>query len=100
MENTAARNHAVPIFFALQIGDILTTLLFVSRGIAETNPLAGYFMEHFGPLAGLLILKGAAISIALFCKVTTHPRFMRGINALYAMIVVVNILTIWTVKSS
>ena len=98
MENTAVRNHAVPIFFALQIGDILTTLWFVSRGIAETNPLAGYFMEHFGPLAGLLILKGAAISIALLCKVTAHRRFLIRINILYALIVLVNILTVCTVR--
>jgi hypothetical protein len=89
---------AIPLFYALQFGDVITTLLFVSRGIAETNPLASYLMEHFGPLVGLLILKAAAISIALCCRVTAHPRFMRGINAFYGIIVVVNILTICTVK--
>jgi hypothetical protein len=88
------------MFFVLQLGDIVTTLLFVSKGIAETNPIASYLMQHCGPLIGLLILKGAAISIALLCKVTTHPKFMRGINLLYTLIVIVNVLTIWTVKRS
>jgi hypothetical protein len=85
-------------FYALQIGDVLTTLLFMSRGIAETNPLADYLMHHFGTLIGLIVLKGAAISVALLCNVASHPKFMHRINAVYVVIVLLNILTLCTVK--
>ena len=88
------------MFLVLQIADVVTTLLFMSRGIAETNPLASYLMDHCGPLAGLLLLKSVAISIALLCKVEAHPKFVRGINVVYVVIVLVNIATLCTVAPS
>src|SRR5258708_34831350 len=36
------------LFFTLQIADVLTTLIFRSLGQAESNPLVGYLMDHFG----------------------------------------------------
>jgi hypothetical protein len=87
-------NAATRLFLSLQVGDVLTTLLFVARGIVETNPLANYFMERWGPLGGLLLLKGAALSVGLACNVAAHPRFMRGMNVAYGAIVLINILTL------
>ena len=57
-------------------------------------------MEHYETLAGLLILKSSAISIALLCKVAAHPKFMRGMNVLYMCVVLLNVLTLCTVRSS
>jgi hypothetical protein len=96
---TAWSGREMRMFFALQLGDIITTILFVSRGIAETNPLASYLMDHFGLLPGLLILKGGAIAIALICGAAAHPRFIRGFNILYVFIVLMNILTLCTVPA-
>ena len=90
----------VPLLECLQLGDFLTTMLFMSRHIAETNPLASYLMEHCGTLAGLLILKGAAIMIGLLCNTAAHPKFMWRIDAIYALFVSINILTLCTVKGS
>jgi hypothetical protein len=81
-------------FMGLQIADVVTTLIFLSMGIAESNPLAGYLMGNFGSLPGLLILKGGAVGIALLCNRVASPRFIRRINYVYMAIVVTNILTI------
>lgn len=84
----------VRAFFALQLADLFTTMVFRSMGIAETNPVASSLMEHFGTFPGLLILKFTAISIAIAAGATEHPRFLRSINVLYTAIVVLNVLTI------
>ena len=85
-------------FVTLQFADIVTTLIFLSMGLAETNPLAEHFMTWFGPLPGLLILKGLAISIALLCRLAASPRFFRRINVVYAVVVAMNLITIFTAK--
>jgi hypothetical protein len=85
-------------FVTLQLADVVTTLVFLSMGLAETNPLAEHFMNWFGPVPGLLILKGLAISIALLCRLAASPRFFRRVNAVYAIVVAMNLLTIVTAK--
>jgi hypothetical protein len=82
------------LFFALQAADLLTTLVFRAMGVAETNPLACFLMDHFGNLSGLLILKCAAIAIGLRCDIASHPAFVRRINAVYCVIIAINYLTI------
>jgi hypothetical protein len=82
------------MFLSLQLADIATTLVFLSMGIAETNPLASYLMDHLGAFPGLMILKGAAVSIALLCNFAAHPTFVRRVNFAYMAVVGTNILTI------
>ncbi len=84
----------IRVFCGLQLADVFSTLIFLSLGIAESNPLASYFMELFGPLLGLVILKSLAIGIALACNCAAHPKFLRGINWAYGAIVTLNLLTI------
>ena len=82
------------LFFVLQLLDVLTTLIFRSMGLAETNPLVGHLMDQFGTLGGLLIVKTVAIAIGLACQMASHPGFVRKINWVYAAIVAINFLTI------
>jgi hypothetical protein len=82
------------LFCALQAADVLTTIVFRAMGVAESNPVAGFLMDRFGNLSGLLILKSAAIAIGLTCDITSHPIFVRRINAIYCVIIVINYLTI------
>jgi len=81
-------------FLALQAADLMSTLIFRSMGVAETNPMAAYLMDHFGSLSGLLILKCAAIAVGLSCDMESHPVFLRRINAIYCVIIGINYLTI------
>jgi len=78
----------------LQAADVLTTLTFHAMGVAEANPVARYLMTHLGTLAGLLLLKGAAVSIGIACGMASHPVFVRRFNAFYGVIVAINYLSI------
>ena len=82
------------VFFGLQAADLTSTLIFRSMGVAETNPMAAFLMDHFGSVSGLLILKCAAIAIGLSCDIESHPIFLRRINAVYCVIIAINYLTI------
>jgi len=80
--------------FALQIADILSTVIFRSMGIAESNPLVDILMERFGTLGGLLLVKVAAILIAVLTGIATRPVFVRRINWIYCGFLSLNTLTI------
>jgi len=71
-------------------------MIFLSMGLAETNPLTSLFIEHLGPFGGLMVLKAVAIGTALSCKMSAHPVFVRRINIFYVAVVMMNVLTICT----
>lgn len=81
-------------FWALQVADVVTTLIFLSMGIAESNPLTSFLMERFGPLGGLFLLKAVGIGIALGCGFSSHKKFVNRINLVYVAVVGLNVLTI------
>ena len=81
-------------FLTLQAADVASTLVFLSLGMAESNPVAGLFMGLFGPLGGLILLKLVALSIALWCGLPSHPVFLKRINGFYAVVIMMNYLTI------
>lgn len=80
--------------FGLQIADVVSTIVFRSMGIAESNPLVDRFMEHFGLVGGLLLIKAAAILVAVACGIAAWPVFVRRINWAYCFFLLLNVLTI------
>ena len=51
----------------LQICDIIITLLGLNKGATEGNPLVIFFMEQFGILGGLLVIKSIVVIIICSC---------------------------------
>ncbi|RQG97310.1 DUF5658 family protein [Natrarchaeobius chitinivorans] len=49
------------------VGDVVTTFVGLHLGLAESNPIARSAIEGYG-LAGMLVLKGLAVGIALACR--------------------------------
>lgn len=78
----------------LQICDVVSTLIFRSMGIAESNPIVDALMAQFGTVGGLLVVKSAAIFVALSVGIASRPVLVRRINWIYCAIVAVNLLTI------
>ncbi len=87
-------------FLCLQAADAVTTLIFLSMGLAESNPIASRLMEAFGPLGGLLVLKTFAMAVAFLCRLAAKPSFFRRINMVYVVIVSLNLLTILAANRS
>ena len=76
----------------LQMLDFLTTVAFLLHGIREANPLvraALLYAPH--PLGGLLMIKGAAIGLGLYCWRCGRNRLLGRINLLFALVVAWNL---------
>ena len=77
------------LFAALQVLDIELTLLIISLGGYEANPLMGWLIR-FGPLAGLLL--GKLFAFGLFLILERHrPRGVRKIQLFYGSVVTWNL---------
>jgi hypothetical protein len=83
------------VFVALQCLDALTTLIFLSRGVTEGNPVVSGMMPFVhAQWIGLFAAKSLAMLIGFYCY--RHGKFaaLRIANFGYAAIVAWNLLTI------
>ena len=80
-------------FIYLQFLDLLTTLAFLAAGVQEGNPLIRFLLQSVGtPLAGLLVAKGLAAALAVFCWRGNRRRLLAGANVFYAVLVAWNLV--------
>jgi hypothetical protein len=76
----------------LQVLDFLTTVAFLLHGVREANPLvraALLYAPH--PLGGLLMIKGAAIGLGMYCWMRGRNRLLNQINVMFALLVAWNL---------
>jgi hypothetical protein len=78
----------------LQILDLLTTLAFLSAGVKEANPLVNFALETAGGLQALLLVKGLAIGIGIYCWHTKRHLLLYRANWLFAALVAWNLLAL------
>jgi hypothetical protein len=91
----AARASIFPVFFLLQCLDGLTTLIFLTKGIAEGNPLISWSMAVMHvPWAGLVAAKIMAALIGLYCSRTGRIAFLRRASVGYSAIVAWNLFAL------
>jgi len=82
-------------FIYLQLLDVLTTMAFLVAGVREMNPLIRLLTESAGtPLAGLIIAKGLAAALALFCWKSDRRRLLLRANVFYAALVAWNLVAL------
>ena len=82
------------LFIALQVADVVTTLIALRLGGAEQNSLVASLMVY-GSVKGLLISKFIALVIALFAIWTLRDRVLRWANIAFTGIVLWNLSVIW-----
>lgn len=82
-------------FAYLQLLDLLTTLAFLGLGVKEANPLVRFMLEGAGtPLASLLVAKGLAVALGLFCWRSNRQRLLARANVFYAALVAWNLVSL------
>lgn len=82
-------------FVYLQILDLLTTLAFLLRGIGEGNPVVRWAIrEGPSPLGGLLLLKLAAVGLAVYCVWRARFGLLRIANIFFACVVTYNLVVL------
>lgn len=74
--------------------DIFTTRLVLGLGGSELNPLARFFMQRFGTMAGLLLLKG--ISCIGLIYLGAQALWIGA--AMTALVVMWNFRVIWSLS--
>jgi len=77
-------------FVSLQVFDLLSTLLFLGRGVAEANPLMRLAITG-SPIWGLAVPKAAAVLLALYAWRSGRTRLLRRINLLFTLCVLWNL---------
>lgn len=82
-------------FSYLQLLDVLTTLVFLTGGVEEANPLVKLALTAApSPLVGLLAVKALAVAMALYCWRTSRTRLLRGANVFFALLVTWNLVAV------
>ena len=75
--------------------DLLTTLVFLSRGVEEGNPLVGWALSYaHSPWAGLVLTKLIAAFIGGHCHRRGRLRLLGRVNAGYTLVVGWNLAAI------
>jgi hypothetical protein len=91
------RSLALPLFAALQCLDVLTTLIFLSRGIGEGNALVAWMLPHVqAPLICLALAKVPAMTIGCYWYRRGRVNVMQLANLGYAAVVLWNVAAIAT----
>ena len=82
-------------YSVLQLLDLVTTLIFLSAGVQEGNPLVVYailWAQH--PFGGLLLVKVLALAIGVYCWRGGRHNLLRRANWLFAALVTWNVVAI------
>jgi hypothetical protein len=87
-------NRVIVVFVALQLLDVLTTILGLRVGAHEGNYLVAQFM-HWGPALGLLIAKFLGFVLLLLAFAVGKLRLLRLLNLWFLCIVGWNLAIIW-----
>jgi hypothetical protein len=86
--------RAIVVFIALQLLDVITTVLGLRVGAYEGNFVVARLM-HWGPELGLLLAKFLGFLVLLLMHAAGRLRLLRMLNTWFALLVTWNLLVIW-----
>lgn len=87
--------HVLTAFIYLQLLDVLTTIAFMMHKVEEMNPLIKWAMrESFNPLMGLVLVKVAAVMLAVLCVASSRYSVLRKVNVFFALVVAYNVVVL------
>jgi hypothetical protein len=84
---------SLTVFVALQVLDILSTLLGLQLGAQESSIFLARLM-HFGPMTALLLAKILAVALVATALKMRRPRVVVFLNYWFAAVVTWNLGTI------
>ncbi len=89
---TLGHGRSLLLYAYLQGLDVMTTLAFLLAGVQEANPLVRQAMLMTGsPLAGLLLVKLAALLLGVYCWSSGRIRLLQRANLFFAGLVAWNL---------
>jgi hypothetical protein len=94
---TAVRpqTKVLSLFIFLQCLDLLTTLVFISEGLTEGNPIVNWALSYaHAPWVGLIVTKLTAGLIGQYCYTSGRTNLLRRANLGYSLVVGWNLMGI------
>jgi len=94
---TAVRpqTRVLSLFVLLQLLDLLTTLVFISKGLTEGNPIVNWALSYASaPWVGLVVSKLIAALIGQYCYTSGRTNLLRRANLGYSLVVGWNLIGI------
>ena len=89
------RSKVLPFFILLQCLDLLTTLVFISKGMTEGNPIVHWALSLTGvPWVGLVVTKLLAALVGQYCYTSGRMNILRRANVGYSLVVGWNLIGI------
>jgi len=89
------QSRSFVLFAALQVCDVLTTLLFLRHGVQEANPLMrAAIAAARQPLVALALPKAAALGLALYAARSGRTRLLARVNVLFTCCVAWNLMAL------
>jgi|SRR5688572_61148 hypothetical protein len=83
-------------YSTLQFLDLLTTMLFLSLGVQEGNPVVVHAIRWAdNPVSALVGVKAIALAIGLYCWSIGRHSLLRRANWLFAALVMWNVAAIY-----
>jgi hypothetical protein len=81
------------LFGYFQLLDLLTTVVFLLHGVEEANPVIKFALSATPfPILGLLLMKIAAVAMAVFCWRLGRQKLLGRMNIFFATLVSWNLL--------
>lgn len=81
------------VFGILQLADIVSTMIFLSMGIHEANPLISALMRLTSPMTALVVVKLLGICLGLTWYKT--GRNMTWVNTGFFLLILWNVMAIY-----
>jgi hypothetical protein len=83
------------VFTYFQVLDVLTTLIFLLHGVKEANPVVKFALVAApSPIVGLLLVKGAALALGIFCCWGGRAKLLTRMNIFFAFLVSWNLIAL------
>lgn len=89
--------QGIAVLILLQLLDIVTTVMVLSKGGVELNPFAALFMATLGTIPGLIVLKSIIIGLILSSFSQVHVRTVWILNYVFIAVVAWNTYTFYTI---
>ena|SRR5579862_7915442 len=86
---------SIVLFTYFQLLDVLTTVGFLLHGVKEANPIVKYALTAAPtPLIGLLLIKGVALALGIYCCMLQKQRLLLRMNIFFAALVSWNLVAL------
>jgi hypothetical protein len=90
-----ALSTSLILYSYFQLLDLLTTVGFILHGVKEANPIVKFALTSApSPIAGLVLVKLAAVGIGFYCWRLGRQKLLGRINILFAALISWNLVAL------